>query len=235
MNKTLQTIHYLTKSLKWMMIIGVLVMLGVVVLTDYIFYRTGGFDMSKSSVPGTVEMTAGVFSLLIGLLYFRSNFRVALANGISRKTFMLANLPVAGLVALVFAIANQVIVNVHNLIWPISSIRSVLVQSSLNWLWSLLFQFMSNFMLIGLGWFITFIYYRSNTVMKWVISMAACFVFFLPMIAPEFYYMSLAPLMHDFLVWSLHVPLRAPLLMLIFSAILAEFTFLLIYRAPLKD
>lgn len=235
MNRTLQTIRYLTKNLRWMMISGVLVMLGVLILTDYIFYRTGGFDLSQSSVPGTVEMTAGVFSLLIGLLYFRPHFRVALANGISRKTFMVANLPVAALVAVVFTIGNQVIVNVHNLIWPVTTIGSVAYQNQLNWLWSILVQFTLYFMLICLGWFVSFIYYRSNTLFKWIISLAASFVFFLPTIAPQDYSMSIAPAIHDFLVWCRYGFVRAPLMLLIFSAVLFEFTFLLMYRAPLKD
>lgn len=227
--------QYLTKSHKWMMVAGVLVMLGVVILTDYIFYRTGGFNMSQSSVPGTVEMTAGVFSLLIGLLYFRPHFRVALANGISRKTFMLANLPVAGLMAVVFAIATQVILNVHNLIWPISSITNAFYDSTIVWLRAMLVQFLSYFFLICLGWFISFIYYRSNTMMKWIISLTMAFVFFLPTIAPQEYYMSVAPAIRDFLLWCRDGFVRAPLMLIGFSAILFEFTFLLIYRAPLKD
>ena len=235
MNRTLQTIRYLTRNLRWMMIAGVLVMLGVVILTDYIFYRTGGFNMSQSSVPGTVEMTAGVFSLLIGLLYFRPHFRVALANGISRKTFMLANLPAAGIMAVVFAITTQVILNVHNLIWPISSITNAFYGSTMVWLRAMLIQFLLYFLLICLGWFVSFIYYRSNTMMKWIISLAASFVFFLPTIAPQEYYMSIAPAIHDFLMWCRIGFVRAPLMLLGFSAILFEFTFLLIHRAPLKD
>lgn len=235
MNRTLQTIRYLIRNLRWMMIAGVLVMLGVVILTDYIFYRTGGFNLSQSSVPGTVEMTAGVFSLLIGLLYFRPHFRVALANGISRKTLMLANLPAAGLMAVVFAFATQVILNVHNLIWPISSITNAFYPSTIDWLRAALIQFLLYFMLICLGSFVSFIYYRSNTMMKWIISLAVCFVFFLPTIAPQDYYMSIAPAIHDFLVWCRIGFVRAPLMLLGFSAILFEMTFLLVYRAPLKD
>ena len=178
MNRTTQTIRYLTYSLKWMIITGVLVMLGIVILTDFILFRTGGLTMSQSSVPGTVETTADLFSIFIGLLYFRQNFRVAIANGISRKTFMLANLPVAVLVAVIFTIACQVIVAVHNLIWPISSSDAVINASKLSWLGSSASQMTAFFMLIGLGWFVTFIYYRSDTVLKWVISLVASFIFF---------------------------------------------------------
>lgn len=218
-----------------MIFIGIVVMLFTVALTDFIFYRTGGFDMSKSSAPGTIEMTAAVFSFLVGILYFRPHFRVALANGISRKTFMWANLPVAAFVAAVYSLATESIISLHNLFWPITTIGSSIFQGKLNWLWMILVQFALFFMLICLGWFVSFIYYRSNTLMKWVISLIGCFIFFFPMIAPHQYYMSIAPAMKDFLIWCTKGFIRAPLMMLIASAVLYEFTFWLIYRAPLKD
>ncbi|MBA4384760.1 MAG: hypothetical protein C0410_08490 [Anaerolinea sp.] len=212
-------------------------MLGTVALADFVFYRTGGFTPGRQVVPVTMpfELTAGVFSFLIGLKYFRSNFRVALANGISRKTFMLANLPVAALIAVIFPVATIVIVQLHSLFWPITSMSNIFSLSSLSWIWQFLFQFTLYFMLIVSGWAITFAYYRSNTLMKWVITLAACFIFFLPMISSEYYYQNIAPAIREFLLWCIYRPERSPLMMLIVSAVLFEFTFLLIHRAPLKD
>lgn len=235
MNRTNQTIRYLTYSLKWMFLIELLVAVGIVLLTDYIFLQTGGSDLSQSAMPGTVRLTAVVFSILIGFLYIRPNFRVALANGISRKTFILAYLPVAGLVAVVFAITSQLIVGVHNWIWPTPSAFGVFINFKLVWLWSFVAQAALCFLLIMSSWFISFLYYRCNTIMKWVISLLVGLIFCFPIIAPEFYSMSISPTFHDFLMWCLFRPERFIIIMLAFSVLFYEGTYLLIYRAPLKD
>lgn len=235
MNRTLQTIRYLTYSLKWMFLVELLVSLGVVALTDYAFVHTGGSDLGQSAVPGTVRLVAVVFSILIGFLYFRPNFRVALANGISRKTFMLAYLPVAGLTAIIFTITSQVIVTTHNWIWPNPSTYGTLFSFKGVWLLAVLVQIVLYFLLIISSWFITFLYYRSNNIMKWIISLAVSSIFFFPMLAPEYYYVTVSPALHDLVMWCLNRPERLPIVILGVSAVLFEFTYLLIYRAPLKD
>jgi len=90
-------------------------------------------------------------------------------------------------------------------------------------------------LLIIAGWFLSFIYYRSNTLLKWIVSLAISFVFFVPAIVPEYYGQILSPAIRDFMLWCFHRPERSPLILLALAALLYEFTFLLTYRAPLKD
>lgn len=218
-----------------MLINGIVIMLGVVVVSDYIFYRTGGLDMSQSMGLDAAEVFAAVFTFLIGLMLIRPNFRVSLANGISRKTFMVANLPVAVLVASFFAVANQIIAAIHNSLWPPKPGWETWFPTSSGWLWPLLFHIMLYLMMILAGWFTSFIYYRSNTMMKWVISLSASFIFFLPTFAPEFYSMTISPVIRALYLWRLQNPVRGPLIILILSAFLFGLTYWLVHRAPLKD
>ncbi len=235
MNRTIQTIRYLIYSLKWMVLVELLVSLGVVFLSDYAYIKTGGSDLGKSAVPGTVRLVAVVFSILVGVIYFRPNFRVALANGVSRKTFMWAYLPIAALVGMVFTIISQVIVGVHNFIWPNPDSFGALLNFKLAWLWSFVIQMVLYSLLIISGWFLSFVYYRSNTLMKWIVSLVISFVFFVPAIIPEYYGQTLSPALRDFVLWCVYRPERSPLILLGLTVILYELTFLLLHRAPLKD
>jgi len=229
--------QYLTKSLKRVTFFSIFVVLITVIIADYIFYKTGGFDPGRPIETRSMafELVAGSFAFLIGLKYFRPNFNVALANGISRKTFLLANLPVAALIAVVFPVSNLLMIQIHNVFSPISTMSEMIFPLITGWLWSLLFQFALYFMLLIGGWFITFIYYRSNALLKWIISLIPFVFFIIPIVDSQFYYQSIHPVLKNSIMWVFHQPARPPLLMLIFSAILAAFTFLLIYRAPLKD
>jgi hypothetical protein len=107
---------------------------------------------------------------------------VALANGISRKTFMWAYLPVAALVGVIFTIISQMIVGAHNWLWPNPTAFGALLNFKLVWLWSFVIQIVLYFLLIIAGWFLSFIYYRSNKLMKWIVSLVISFVFFIPVL-----------------------------------------------------
>ena len=124
MKKMLQTLKYLYKGYALLIAIGFLSILGSAAITDLIYYLTSGY-FKNSPAPQTVRITvpmdaaAAVCALLIGLILFLVNFKVALANGISRRTFLLANFPAAGITAAVFSIFNLAVVQVHGLFWPV--------------------------------------------------------------------------------------------------------------------
>ncbi len=236
MNKTLQTLRYLAKSSSAGIFFGFLVILGTVAVTDLVFYLTDqAYNTVHLVVSLTVpfEVTAGIFTLLIGMVLFIPDFKVALANGISRKTFLMANLPAAGIAAAAFSIFNLVVVKVHGLFWPINSIGDLSYPQA-GWVAFLLLQFTLYFLLIMAGRFISLAYYRSSPPVRWAISLAPFVLFGLLIEMDIRSDGKIFEAIGAYLLWSLRFP-TALVSMLAYSAILYGLTYVLLRRAPLKD
>lgn len=236
MKKTLQTLRYLFKSSSMGIVFGFLVILITVAISDLVYFLT---DYAYNTVHPVVtlmapfEVTAGIFALLIGLVLFIATFKVVLANGISRKTFLLANLPAAWIAAAAFSIFNLVVVKVHGLFWPITTIIGW-NYPQIGWAELLIFQFALYFLLITAGWFITLAYYRSSVPVKWAISVTPIVLFGLLRVAQARFGYPIFVAIWEYLLWTLSFP-RAVFSLLAYSAILCGLVYLLIRRAPLKD
>ncbi len=236
MKKTFQTLRHLSKGFARMTVIGFLSILVSVAITDLIFHLTDQYNQAHQVVALTVpfEVTAGVFALLIGLILLIANFKIGLANGISRKTFLLANLPAAVMVAVAFSIFNLLVVLAHGLFWPIIFISDLLYPHT-SWIGLLILQFALYFLLIVVGWFITLAYYRSSVPVKWAISLAPIGLYALLRVANARSGGATFTSIGEYLRMSMSSPYRAGVSLLAYSAILCILVYLLIRRAPLKD
>ena len=236
MNKVLQTLRYLAKSSSKGIILGFLVILSTIAISDLVYFLT---DYAYNTVHPVVtlmepfEVTAGIFALLFGLALFITTFKVALANGISRKTFLLANLPASWITAAAFSIFNLVVVKVHGLFWPITTIIGW-NYPQIGWAGLLVFQFALYFLLIVAGWFIALAYYRSSTLVKWAISLAPFGIFALLKVVNAQTGGAVFQAIFDYLQASMAMD-RAPLTLLAYAVLLCGLVYLLIRRAPLKD
>jgi len=235
MNKILQTFRYLMKSLSASMIIEVVVVLGTVAVTDLVFFLTSKYSMVNRDLSLTVpfEVVTGAFAMLIGMVLFIADFKVMLANGISRKTYMLATLLSAGTAAGAFATFNLLVMAVHGLFWPIVFITQ-LYYPTIGWAGVWISQFLLYFLLIMLGRMITSAYYRSSTWVRWAISLSPFVLFGVLAVANArsggavfwtIYSYHLASMRQD----------RAPWTLLAYAVILCGLVYLLIRRAPIRD
>ncbi|HMN63174.1 MAG TPA: hypothetical protein PJ988_22600, partial [Anaerolinea sp.] len=164
MNKTLPTFRYLMKSITTAMMIEVVVILGNVAVTDLVFFLTNKYSLTNEDLSLTVpfEFVTGNFALLLGMVLFISDFKVVLANGVSRKTYWLATLLSAGTAAAAFSMFNLLVMIVHGLFWPIVFITE-LFYPQIGWAGLFIFQFILYFLLIMLGRLVALAYYRSST------------------------------------------------------------------------
>jgi hypothetical protein len=236
MNKTLQTLRYLSRGFTWLTGICFLSLLGNVAVTDVVFDLTDRYNSVHPPVTLTapLEITAGIFALIIGLVLFLINFKVTLANGITRKTYLLANLPAAGIVAAVLAVINLSIVGVHGLFRPV--ILSIsLVYPQAGWAGLLVWQFALYFLLIVAGWLISLTYYRSNTLLKWIVSLAPVILFSLLKIANALSAGAVFHAIAEYQRISMATAGRAALTMLAYAILFCGIVYLLIRRAPLKN
>lgn len=239
MNRTLQTMRYLTKSIINPTLFALVVTVIMVAITDFTFFSTGQFSPSKSQSALTIplELTSGCFSLLIGAVIFLANFRVTLANGISRRTFLLANLPVAMLLAAIFSIATLVLTKVHNFFWPINSLSDgIMIENpNLNNAWPMIFQFSLYLFLILGGRFITSVYYRSNKWIRVILSLVPIMVFIFILRVVNGRQQGAFPQVITSLITYVTQPENIISFLVSGSLVMFALTWLVIFRAPLKD
>lgn len=237
MNKTFQTIRYVSRSFAFMTMIGFICILISVVATNLIYYLTDTYDSTMTqrtlvSLTAPLEVTAAIFALLTGLALIITNFKVVLANGVTRKTFWLANLPAALLTALALTLYNAFIVRISGLFLPLQLISDMIYPFD-SWFSKMVFQFGSYSLFIVLGWFIALAYYRSSTLMKWVISLIPYFLVrgFIALVRSDFLDTQTRLAIVNALFGT---PARAGLTFLIAAAILSGLVYLLLRRAPIK-
>jgi hypothetical protein len=176
MNKTLPAIKYLLRNSTWILLIGFINVLCNAAVTDLIFYYTAkqnnpGLDIAATPRTMTFEYTVAIYILIICMIFFTPNFKTLLANGVSRRTFFLANVPFIATLAAVFAIWDFLVLLAHQpfarvilfseLAYPNSGLASTLV-----------LPFFIHFLMGILGWLITLAYYRGSHLARWIISLA---------------------------------------------------------------
>lgn len=166
MEKTFQTLRYLSYYLTRLFGIGLLCAVGSVVISDWIFYSTGGYNLRNVAQTLPYEFVAALFALIAGLSFFIPHFKVALANGISRKTFLLAYLPGAAGFAAALAIFSLVLAWAHSLFWPAVLITRLFYPFSAGF-GIVLVQFMLYFLLAVVGCFAAMILYRAGGLARW--------------------------------------------------------------------
>jgi hypothetical protein len=236
MKKTIQTARYLFTGFARSTAIGFLVILGNLAMVDLIYQLTDRNNPTHVVVSLTTpfEFTGGVFVFIISLVLYIPNFKVALANGISRKTFFLANLPMEVMVAATLSILNLVTASVHYHYWPVNFI-SQLFFPQMGWADLLFLQFTLFFLMILLGGVITLAYYRSAVPAKRAISLAPFILYGLVRVinaqSGGATYTAIGKFLHN----SLATPISASFSFMVCSIILGCISYLLLRRAPLKD
>lgn len=233
MNKILQTFRYISKTSIWIMAAGIFTTVGSIAISYLVFYLT---DQNRPrmvvSVTPPVEVLVGAFALTIGWVLFIPNFRVGLANGISRKTLLVANLFFALPIAVAFSIANTIIVWTYGLFLPISIISN-LIYTHISWGELLVLQFTLYLLMIVSGWLIALAYYRSSKLMKWVLSFSP-FIFLFILIQDNIRGGVITDQIHEYMTVTMLYPFRASATMFVYATILFGLIYLLFRRAPLK-
>lgn len=236
MEKTMQTFRYLLVGFSRMFVIALFAILSNVLITYLVFYLTGGREvLFLGVVPLTapVEVTAAIFALVTGLVLFLINFKVTAANGVSRKTFLLANLPAAALFAAVLAILNVLLVLVSRLFWPV--IMSIqLFYPGISWAGLLLFQFALYLMWLVAGWLISLAYYRGSLPIRWAISLAPFLLFYIYLVTNHRTGGAVYGALREFWLTTMGSNWAASASLLAYAAILVSLVYLLIRRAPVK-
>ncbi len=238
MNNILKVTKYQLRDFR----IGLIVFYGIILVIIVI----GGVSYSNLSNDPNVSvsysgfgMAAVIFIFVAGLNCFRDSFKFIQANNVSRKSFFIGNgitlISVAALMAIVEAILDKTL----RYLFPYQGLFQQLYRSN-----SLLADFLWSFGLyafaVSLGWFITMVYYRSNKLMKTIVSLIPAFIIVLLVVINNLTGGALGRGMVNLLAAALGFDNGFNAYMAVLSfwvATVALFclSFLLIRRMPLKD
>lgn len=199
---------------------------------------------------GGLELSASISLFVFGLNAFKPNLRMFLQSGTSRRTlwcsFCIAAVGVAlsvGLINSLFPVVFRQTVGYESTfdLLYLTYASSIQGYSLLRTLWCSM-GYMS---FLFLGFFLSTLYYRMNTLLKVIVSVGVPALVFVVMPIAEVYFSwfhGFTSLLR-FTSWAMgliltegkSIPWRGVGSMAVFSAVMAGLSFLLIRRAPLKD
>ncbi len=220
---------------------------------------------SSSSVENTASIVStggftgasGIFILVCGICFFRENFYMSLQNGISRRTLFAGSLCLAGAMAALMAVIDQLLTLLMRLIsfLPHISVVSMSVLESVYAaqvsgmspvpvaLAAIAFGFCALLVVWSVGYFIGALFYRLSKLGKILVGVMAGLLFMvgLPVVS------ELCMAHPDWLIWKVLAgaanwiarvafgsPWNAGISCLIIFAVFSALTWLLIRRAQLK-
>ena len=177
MNNILKVIKYQLRDFR----IGLIIFYGIIsaiVVMVTISFKNLSNNPNVSVTFSGFGMATVIFIFIVGLSCFRDSFKFMQANNVSRKSFFIGNRITLISVAALMAIVEAILDNTLRHLFPYKGLFQQLYRSNssvADFLWSFgLYAFF-----ISLGWFITMVYYRSNKLMKTVVSLIPVFIIIL--------------------------------------------------------
>lgn len=206
---------------------------------------------NKGNVSSSgIDVATMIFLFVIGLNSYRSNFKFTQANSVSRKTFfkgiLIGSLPIAVAMSIIDLILNRV----YNIFVDSPTMYDMIygMYYSVNWVQStgfttlvatFVWQFALYTLVFWVGVLVSLIYYRSNTLMKVIVSIMP--IVFLSFLGSIFRIVPISFIEGFARFLELAFGLRtlnsypAALSFLVMASVLAGFAFLLNRRAIVKE
>lgn len=222
----------------------------VVVLIDILLILLSRNENGSVRTSGT-EFATVVFLFVAGLNSFRSSFKFAQANCVSRKTFFkglfISVFPITAAMSVIDLIINRIfnifIESPTLFEMTYGSYYDVLAGNVSRWTQdnsfstlaaTAIWQFAMYTMAFWIGIFVTLVYYRSNKIMKIIVSVSpfALLILFGNIVRHLPYDAIIA--VGNFFVKAFKTPYMSSLAFLITAMVLTGFSFLLTRRAIAK-
>ncbi|MFZ7131649.1 MAG: hypothetical protein ACOWWR_04765 [Eubacteriales bacterium] len=241
MNRIVKVMKYQMKDITKAIIVFYLVVLLLTVFFSAITFQYTDASGSSNISMGGFGMTTAIFIFIAGLNCFKVNFKFSRANNVSRKTFYYGTILALLIFAVFMAFIDTLISGILNTVLNISyeSLHEQLYQyrSPLaEFIWSFgLYAFFVN-----LGWLITMIYYRSNVLMKVMVSISPIVFIMLFQFMNHLTNGILGKGVLNFFNYALgfyynHNSMIGGVSFIIGSIFVIAFCYLLIRRAPIRD
>lgn len=229
-------------------------------LAIIIFIAIANVNSGGNVTSSGLELSSVIFLFIAGLNSFKTSFKFSQANNISRKTFFIGMIMGAFPIAIIMSVIDIIINRVYNIFVPCptnfdmiyGSFRDtvmwgfnsdVIVWKQANDLFTLLgttiWQFALYTMVFLIGILISLIYYRSNKLLKVIVSILPFMLIMLSRIIavllPISFWTKLGRFIENSFGWYSRNPYMAVLSFSILGIIFAGFIYLLIRKAVIKE
>lgn len=228
MNKTFKVIKFQLRDT----LIPLAIFYGALLLLTTLMSMQINVQNGSNRVTG-LEFASVIFIFIAGLNCFKTNFKFLQFFHVSRRTFYFASALSLLAVAAGMTIIDTILGKLFALILPYHTLFETAYGQS-GFLYPIVWEFALLTMFAVGGWFITMLYYRSNKILKLVISLSPIYVPLLFRLANPF--MDEVMKVLAFLFGFSHSPSWINVLgMTITVLIVLGLNFLLIRRAPVKN
>lgn len=167
MNKTLKAFQYqiLDSWIPLAIFYSVLMLLSILI----------GFGSNNNTSISGYEFASVIFIFIAGLNCFKTSFKFLQFFQVSRKTFYLSSILTLLTIAAGMTIVDTVFGKLFALVLPYQTLYATVYGSS-GIFYPVVWEFALLMMAAVVGWFITLLYYRSNKILKIVISLSPIYV-----------------------------------------------------------
>lgn len=221
-------------------------------LISFIFIAIQVSGSDESSFSG-MEFVSQIFIFVTGIAMFKPNLKLALANGISRKTEFTSAILAASTVAVAFVFLNLGINGLYGIIYPYQSEFNqafgnyTFANNFTYYLTGFFYDTFSALTSFIFGYFIGALYYRMPKWLRILVSVGVpvlCFIG-VPIVSVAIFadginngntlIIRMAEVVVRFIAAIAANPYYTILCSIAFIAAFGTFTFLLIRRAPIKE
>ncbi|MDF1615881.1 hypothetical protein [Petrocella sp. FN5] len=224
------------------------------------FLAVSNSNSGQNSSSSGLEFSTVVFLFIMGLNAFKENFNFSQANNLSRKAFfsglLLAILPIAFLMSIIDLVINR-IYNIfvpsptnYDMIYGTFRDTGMFDWNTMEYVWkqsntfftlssTVIWQFAAYVLFFALGVVITMVYFRSNNLVKVIVSVApiALLVLLRNLVGflPKTWLLSFGAFIDTIFGWQTRNPYMAVLTFFILSLFLAGCFYLLLRKAEARE
>ncbi|MBN1191192.1 MAG: hypothetical protein JXA46_15655 [Dehalococcoidales bacterium] len=210
------------------LLLNVLISAAVIRLTDY------------EGPAGTGDGIAMIWILVVGLIFFAPSFKYMLFQGISRKRFFLAGSLSMVTLAAVITVLVLVIYSINLQVANVWMVYKVIYGNHVS-IGLVLWEFAAFLFLGMLGWFISLVYYVSNRIARYIVSISPIVLIILLVFFNALADGAISRTVLDFLITVMGLsssdpnPYTGTVSMLAAAVIISGAVFLLLRRAQVND
>lgn len=220
------------------------VLVGIFILAT--IFIAVSVDQGHPSFEG-MEFVSQIFLVVAGITFFKPNLKLALANGISRRTEFVVTMLAALTVGAVCMVLNDGVNLLYGTVYPTES-AFYMTYSGFNfanqaayYLTKVAYDILGNFFCFVVGYFIGALYYRMNRALKIAVSIGVP-VLFSSAAGIAGFLSFRSEFWRDLFAWAFETiariyanPYSYLLATILVHALLIFFSYLLIRTAPIKE
>lgn len=169
MNRIFGVCKFQFKKLSYWTVICFVVILANLLISVVALSAVNTAD-DRSGVNTSIDLIAVIMIFVMGLNCFKPSFKFLLANGVSRKSFFLGNVPFLALYSALWSALVLLITFPFRSLFH--STLYVVIYEKDSILGAFLWTFAVMFCVVSAGWLINLIYYRSGTILKTIVSIS---------------------------------------------------------------